>query len=99
MSERRRFLKQMTALAASSCAAVGCGPGHDSPPKPDADGIELALAELNRAAEIGISPDEFERAKAYAAGAYRAMQSNLRPIVLDPALDLPVTFSAKGGSR
>ena len=54
-----------------------------------------ALRELNEAAGLGVTPEELERAEAYATGAILETEAKLRPIVLDERLDLPVTFSAR----
>ena len=92
MANRRHFLSILTGAAAACSAA---------PPKNDAAGdeIELALRDLNQAAGIGIADDDFERARSYAAGAYREAAKNLRSIELDSSLDLPVAFAAKRGGR
>ncbi len=92
MANRRQFLSILTGAAA---ACSGASPGKDSP----ADEIELALRDLNQAAGLGIAEDDFERARGYAAGAYREAAKSLRPIELDPSLDLPVAFAAKRGGR
>ncbi len=60
--------------------------------------IESALRELNRAAGLGIADDDLDRSLSYAAGAYREAAKSLRPIELDPSLDLPVAFAAKRAS-
>jgi hypothetical protein len=88
MSNRRRFLATMGGAcgAAMACAASSRESG---------DALVDALRELNRAGDVGIAPDDFEAARDYAAGAYREAAAKLRPIVLDPGMDLPVAFSAK----
>jgi hypothetical protein len=100
MANRRHFL---TVLTGASWAAMGCGagsaPGPDNAPQAAQDDLERALSELNRSAEIGIADDDFERARSYAAGAYREAAKSLRPIELDPSLDLPVAFSARRTGR
>lgn len=57
--------------------------------------LAAALRELNEAAGLGVTPDELERAEAYATGAILEVEAKLRPVVLDERLDLPVTFSAR----
>lgn len=91
MTNRRHFLSILTgAWAAAACT------GEKSSSEDD---LERALQDLNQAAGIGIAADDFELARSYAAGAYREAAKTLRPIVLDPGLDLPVAFAAKRGSR
>ena len=93
MANRRHFLSILTG---ASWAATACTAEKPSPQ----DELERALQDLNQAAGIGIADDDFELARSYAAGAYREAARTLRPIVLDPALDLSVAFSAKrGGGR
>lgn len=92
MANRRHFLSILTG-AAAACSAPS--PRSDSPE----DEIELALRDLNQAAGLGIAEDDFERARSYAAGAYREAAKSLRTIELDPSLDLPVAFAAKRGGR
>lgn len=94
MTNRRHFLAILTG-ASSSWAAAACTREES----PFTDDLERALAELNRAAGIGIADDDFEAARSYAAGAYREAAKSLRPIALDAALDLPVAFAAKRESR
>ena len=57
--------------------------------------LAAALRELNAAAGLGVTPDELERAEAYATSAILEAEAKLRPLVLDESLDLPVTFSAR----
>src|SRR5262245_33370025 len=85
MANRRHFLSVLTA---ASWAASGCAKPADSP-EPLSDDLEQALSELNQSAGIGIAEDDFERARSYAAGAYREAAKSLRPIELDASLDLP----------
>jgi hypothetical protein len=94
-TNRRHFLAILTGASSSLAAATACT-GESSSPEDD---LERALEDLNRAAGIGIAPDDLEAARSYAAGAYREAAKSLRPIVLDPGLDLPVAFAAKRGSR
>ncbi len=88
MTNRRHFLAILTGAAACTRG----GPASE-------DELERALRELNRAAGIGIADDDFELARGYAAGAYREAARSLRPIGLDPGLDLPVAFAARRRSR
>jgi hypothetical protein len=74
---------------------MACAPGEEESPADDP--MRRALADLNEAGAIGIAPDDFDLSWDYAAGAYREAAATLRPIVLDPGLDLPVAFSAKRG--
>jgi hypothetical protein len=57
--------------------------------------LGAALRELNDAAGLGVTGDELERAEAYATGAILEAEAKLRPLVLDPGLDLPVVFRAR----
>ena len=57
--------------------------------------LAAALRELNDVAGLGVTPDELERAEAYATGAILEAEAKLRPLVLDEGLDLPVAFSAR----
>ena len=95
MANRRHFLSVLTG---ASMAAGGCT-RHAAAPEPASDDLERALSDLNEAAGLGIAEDDFERARSYAAGAYREAAKSLRTIELDPSLDLPVAFSAKRESR
>ena len=92
MTNRRDFL---TILAGASWAGVGCSETPPRPEPPMEDEIERALQDLNQAAGIGITGEDFEMARAYAAGAHREAARSLRPIALDAGLDLPVAFAAK----
>jgi hypothetical protein len=94
MANRRHFLSVLTAAS----WAAGCAKPSESP-EPASDDLEQALSELNQAAGIGIAEDDFERARSYAAGAYREAAKSLRPIELDSSLDLPVAFAAKRAGR
>ena len=91
MANRRHFL---TVLTGASIAAGGCATPAPAP-EPASDDLERALSELNESAGLGIADDDFERARSYAAGAYREAAKSLRTIELDSSLDLPVAFAAK----
>ena len=93
--DRRGFMWSL-ALAAGTAASSAHG---QAPP-------EMALAEenrrlgtalrgLNELAGLGVTPDELERAEAYATGALLEARTKLRPLVLDDTLDLPVVFRAR----
>ena len=91
-------------LAAAVVAALGARTTADAqaPPKvslADADArrrrLSAALRELNEAAGLGVTPDELERAEAYATGAILEAETKLRPLVLDEGLGLPVSFRAR----
>jgi hypothetical protein len=92
-TNRRHFLAVLS--GASSLAAGAACTGENPSPEDD---LERALEDLNRAAGIGIAPEDLEAARSYAAGAYREAAKSLRPIVLDAGLDLPIAFAAKRGS-
>jgi hypothetical protein len=57
--------------------------------------LGAALRDLNDAGALGVTADELERAEAYATGAILEAAAKLRPLVLDPGLDLPVVFRAR----
>lgn len=57
--------------------------------------VGAALRALNDAAGLGVTPDELERAEAYATGALLEAEDKLRPIALDESLDLPLTFQSR----
>ncbi len=97
---RRRF------MAGAGVAALALGAKHgasaQAPPRVSlADAEErrrrlaAALKELNASAGLGVAPDDLEGAEAYAVGALLEAEARLRPLVLDPRLDLPVAFSAR----
>lgn len=91
MSNRRRFLATVTGACG---AAMACSSEAES-----ADPLVDALRQLNEGAGIGITPEDFEAAHRYAAGAFREAQAKLRPVVLDEGMDLGVAFAAKRGPR
>lgn len=92
-SNRRGFL----GLFGGSLAALATPAGPAQPPAAEEgrERLARALAELNEAAGIGITPDEFERARRYATGVHLEARAKLRPLVLRDDLDLPVHFSAR----
>ena len=57
--------------------------------------LAKALRELNDAAGLGVSAEDFERAEAYATGAILEAEAKLRPLVLPEGRDLPVAFKAR----
>ena len=97
---RRRFMGGLVGGTAA-LGARGIAEAQAPPRVSLADGgdrrgrLAAALRELNEAAGLGVTPDELERAEAYATGAILEAEAKLRPIVLDEGLDLPVTFSAR----
>ena len=97
---RRRFMGGLVggtaALAARGIAEAQAPPRVSVADQGDRRRrLAAALRELNEAAGLGVTPDELERAEAYATGAILEAEAKLRPIVLDEGLDLPVTFSAR----
>lgn len=96
---RRRFL----GLLGGAAAAAGTGRAEaQAPPHVSMDEagerrrrVAAAMRALNEAAGLGVTPDELERAEAYATGAILEAEAKLRPIVLDDRLDLPVAFAAR----
>lgn len=92
--DRRLFLK----LSAATVALLNIGPylkDGDMIPDKTKERLAKALLELNEAAEIGLSAEEFERSKDYVTGVYQEVNEKLRPIILPEELDLPIHFSAK----
>jgi hypothetical protein len=94
---RRRFLGLLTAAA-----AAGGGADAQAPPRVSMDDagerrrrLAAALRALNEAAGLGVTPDEQERAEAYATGAILEAEAKLRPIVFEDGLELPVQFAAR----
>ena len=97
---RRGFIGLLTGAA----AALGAGRGAEAqaPPKVSMNDagdrrqrLGAALRELNEAAGLGVTPEDLERAEAYATGAILETEAKLRPIVLDTGLDLPVVLKAR----
>jgi len=90
---RRKFLGAMGgSLAAFSLPASRAAQTPAAAPE---DRLVSALRELNEAAGIGITPEEFERARAYASGVYREASAKLRPLVPAEGLDLPILLTAR----
>lgn len=58
--------------------------------------LAAALRELNAAAALGVTPEDLDRAEAYATGALLEAAAKLRPLRLPDSLDLPVVFRARG---
>jgi len=92
-SNRRGFL----GIVGGSLAALSTSGGQAQPPAAEKgrERLARALAELNEAAGIGITPEEFERAKGYATGVHLEAQAKFRSLFLREDLDLPVHFSAR----
>jgi hypothetical protein len=91
VNDRRHFLS----ILAAASAASACSGEPRAPAAGAEDGIEGALRELNQTAELGIAEEDFERARSYAAGAYREAARTLRAIEVPESFDLPVAFAAK----
>jgi hypothetical protein len=92
---RRGFMGSL-ALAAGTAASPVHG---QAPPEmtlaEENRRLGTALRELNEVAGLGVTPDELERAEAYATGALLEARAKLRPLVLDDKLDVPVIFRAR----
>jgi hypothetical protein len=97
---RRRF------VALLGAAATGLGSSKTAEPQAPARvsmdhvgerrrRLGAALRELNEAAGLGVTDEDFERTEAYATGALLEAEAKLRPLVLDERLDLPVVFTAR----
>jgi hypothetical protein len=91
VSDRRQFLS----ILAGASAASACSGQTPAPAAEGEDALEGALRDLNQAAGLGIAEDDFDRARSYAAGAYREAARSLRTIEVPEGFDLPVAFSAK----
>jgi hypothetical protein len=90
-SNRRTFLE----LAGCSMAALSipaCQPASNEPPLGQ---LDAALRELNEAAGIGVTSDEYDRARAYVTGVYEAARATLRPMVFREDLEMAVHFSPR----
>jgi len=91
---RRRFMGGL-AGATAALGARGTAEAQAPPRVSLADAgdrrrrLAGALRELNEAAGLGVTPDELERAEAYATGAILEAEAKLRPIGLDEGLELP----------
>jgi hypothetical protein len=93
--DRRRFLGSL-ALAAGTTAATAHGQAAPEVALGEENRrLGTALRGLNELAGLGVTPDELERAEAYATGALLEARVKLRPLVLDDTLDLPVVFRAR----
>ena len=99
-TSRRSFMGGL----AGATAALGARGAAEAQPPPRASLADAgdrrrrlagALREMNAAAGLGVTPEELERAEAYATGAILEAEAKLRPLVLDEGLDLPVTFQAR----
>jgi hypothetical protein len=91
VNDRRHFLS----ILAGASAASACSGQTATTAAEGEDALEGALRDLNQAAELGIAEDDFERARSYAAAAYREAARSLRTIEVPQGFDLPVAFSAK----
>jgi hypothetical protein len=98
-SGRRPFLRLLGAAAAVPRAREAMA---QAPPKAslsEADGrrreLAAALRDLNARASLGVTPEDLDRAEAYATGALLEAETKLRSLTLDEGLDLPVVFRAR----
>ncbi len=99
-SDRRRFLALLTGASGALSGAIAVD--AQAPPRVSMDEagdrrrrLGAALRALNETAGLGVTPDELERAEAYATAAIVETQAKLRPIELGDGLDLPVVFRAR----
>jgi hypothetical protein len=96
---RRRFITTVAAITAS-LRGRGTIEAQAPPRVSIADAgdrrrqLAQALRTLNDTAGLGVTPDEIDRAEAYATGAILEAEAKLRPLVLDDALDLSTIFHA-----
>ena len=104
-ASRRTFVGLMAAAVPGAAVPGAAGPqgaGAASEPTPEPDPharLTAALREWNAAAELGITPDELDRASAYATGALLEAQARLRTLELAETLELPVHFEARRSPR
>jgi hypothetical protein len=96
---RRRFMAGVgsTALALRAGGrAEAQAPPRGAPS--DAEGrhrrVAAAIRELNQSAGLGVAQEDLEGAEAYAVGALLEAEAKLRPLRLDPSLDVAVVFRA-----
>jgi hypothetical protein len=97
---RRRFV---ALLAGAAAALRGLGSARaQAPPKVSMEEagerrrrLGKALRELNEAAGLGVTPEDLDRAEAYATGAILEAEQKLRSLVLDDSLDVPIVFRAR----
>jgi hypothetical protein len=93
----------MAGVGSAALALQGGRPaGAQAPPRgapSDAEGrrrcLSAALREMNEAAGLGVASDDLEGAEAYAVGALLEAEAKLRPLRLDPSLDVSVVFRAR----
>ena len=97
---RRRFIAGVSSTALALRA--GGNAEAQAPPRASLAGAEerrkrlaAAIRELNEAAGLGVVAEDLEGAEAYAVGALLEAEAKLRPLRLDPGLDLPVVFRAR----
>ena len=98
-NSRRRFVGSLAGAAAVTSAPLRIE--AQAFPKTDIERaaeprrkLAAALRELNDAAGLGVTPDEIDRAEAYATGAILEAHAKLRPLVLSDDLDLSTVFRA-----
>ena len=94
---RRRFMGSLAGMSAG-VAGAPLAEAQAPPNAPVAEanrGLGATLRALNEAAGLGVTPDEIDRAEAYATGAILETRAKLRPLALDEGLDLPVVFRAR----
>lgn len=92
-SSRRHFLEltggSLAALTLSSCDAPA-----PVDPSPDSR-LAASFAELNDAAAIGVTPEDFELARPYVTGVFREAQAKLRSMALRDDLEIAVRFTPR----
>jgi hypothetical protein len=100
-NRRRRFIGWVGSVAAALSAGPREAAAQAFPKVTVADTEEgrrrlaQALRELNQAAGLGVTAEDFDRAEAYVTGALVEAEARLRPLVLPASLDLPVVFKAR----
>lgn len=96
MKGRRRFMGSLAGMSAGVAASTSEAQAPPHTPVAEANReLGATLRALNEAAGLGVTPDEVDRALAYATGAILETRAKLRPLVLDEGLDLPVVFRAR----
>ncbi len=100
----RRSRRQFVGLLGATAALVSTAgrvqaqaPARERTGDRDVERKRLAdaLRELNQAAGLGVTAEDFDRAETYATGALLEAAAKLRPLVLPEGLDLPVVFRAR----
>jgi hypothetical protein len=88
---RRAFLTGTAATAASLAAGRTANAALPITASEDATAVLVAFSAL---AGTGLTPEQIEKSRSYLLGAYRELDTKLRPLVFTDALAPPVQFAA-----